>query len=217
MLLTVVITCMLVNVVFLVVLLGRKATMDVSPPISNNLDPIPPAVLTYSREEVDALIARLNKQITSARTGSCYEYALSPPPYELAARDWIFNRNKEVLVDLRKRVEGHTSIRAVVSWESSSASKQERELRLTGDPSTIVSQVVCMIESWARHTGGTLSLWVELPSVEHELPTKVEVVYLNALGKPETKDIEDRVAALVEVELATERAMLKTGKSRISA
>lgn len=209
------IICTLVNIVFFVSLLKRKETMDVKPPLSNNLDPS--TVLMYSRREVDALVARLNEKITNARAGSCYEYALSPPPYEphfaLTVRDRIVSRNAEVFDDLRKRIEGQSSIRAVVSWGTNDTDKQEQELRLTGEPDAIVSQVVSMIESWAKRTGQTLSLWIEVPLVEPELPTKVEMVYLNALGKPETKDIEDRVAALVEVELATERARIKAGNN----
>lgn len=213
----VIITCMLVNVVFLVTLLRYKATMDVEPPSINNIDPAPSNVKMYSREEVDALVAQLNEKITNARVSNCYEYALSPPPYEphfaLTVRDRIVSRNAEVFEDLRKRIGGQSSIRAVVSWGTNDRDKQEHELRLTGGPDAIISQVVSMIESWAKHTGRTLSLWVEVLSVEPELPSKIEVVYLTAQGLPETKDLEDRVAALVEVELATERARLKAGNN----
>ncbi len=210
------IICTLVNIVFFVSLLKRKETMDVKPPLSNNLDPS--TVLMYSRREVDALVARLNKRLCEVKNHDVvYEYALSPPPFELyssdARRNQITSRNREIFSDLSKKMKGHKSIRAVISWTAYHGSTQERELQLTGEPETIVSQIVSMIESWANFTGGTFSLSVKMPSVEPELPSKIEVVYLNALGKPETEDIEDRVAAMVEVELATERARLKAGNN----
>lgn len=216
---TVIITCMLVNVVFFVALLMRKATMDVEPPSINNIDPAPSNAKMYSREEVDALVARLNKQLReTAQQGESCEYALSPPPYEvefqIATRDHILSRNEAVLNDLREKVKGHPSVVVVVSWGATAGAQQTKERRVTGDPETIVSQVVSMIESWAKFMGGHLDLRVTLPaSSPREVPSKVEVVYLNALGKPETEDIENRVAALVEVELANERARLKAGNN----